>query len=61
MRSPGPNGVSGEVPYHSTNWSPFFRLLGADDFVIAMAPAQAQEVVAYGLRQEAHIAIRIHP
>ena len=32
-------------------------LVGADDLVVAVAPAQAQEVVAQGRRQVAHVAI----
>ena len=38
---------------------PFDRLLGRDDLVIAMAPAQPQQVVAQRRRQEAHVAIGI--
>src|SRR3546814_16467608 len=33
---------------------PFDRLFGRDDLVVAMTPAEATQVVAHGLRQEAH-------
>ena len=36
---------------------PFDRLRGGDDLVIAMAPAQPQQIVAHGLGQIAHVAI----
>ena len=38
---------------------PLDRLLGRDDLVVAMAPAQPQQVVAQRLGQEAHVAIGI--
>src|SRR5580704_6962691 len=38
---------------------PFDRLLGRDDLVVAMAPAQPQQVVAQRRRQEAHVAIGV--
>ena len=36
---------------------PFDGLLGGNDLVIAVAPAQPQQVVAHGLGQIAHVAI----
>src|SRR3546814_3868072 len=36
---------------------PLDRLLSGDDLVIAVAPAQAQQIVAQRLRQVAHVAI----
>ena len=38
---------------------PLDCLLGRDDLVVAVAPAQAQQVVAQRLGQEAHVAIGV--
>ena len=39
---------------------PLDRLCGGDDLVIAMAPAQPEQIVAHGLGQIAHVAIGLH-
>ena len=38
---------------------PLDRLRGRDDLVVAMAPAQAQQVIAHRLRQKAHFPVRL--
>src|SRR3546814_11271258 len=38
---------------------PFDGLLGGDDLVVAMAPAEAQQIVAQRLRQVAQVAVGV--
>ena len=44
-------------PADAVQVEPFDRLVGRDDFVVAVAPAEAQQVVAHGRGQIAHVAI----
>ena len=43
------------------NIKPFNRLFAGDDFIVAMSPAQAEEVVEQSFGQDAHlVTIGVH-